>query len=105
MRGLPRGCGHRPRTRRSRSPGRAPGPKLEREACKALRGTNMMMVTPGGLESDDRSIDTAHLEDLRRVFRGELIPSGHAGYDVARRVWNGNIDRRPALIARCTGVA
>jgi len=42
---------------------------------------------------------------LYEVFRGELIGSGDPGYDVARRVWNGNIDRRPALVARCRGVA
>ena len=42
---------------------------------------------------------------LRAALRGELIASDHAAYDHARRVWNGNIDRRPALIARCTGVA
>ena len=65
----------------------------------------MTMLTPGGLEAGGRPIDAAHLENLRQVFRGELISSGHAGYEVARRVWNGNIDRRPALIARCTGVA
>ena len=65
----------------------------------------MTMLTPGGLEAGGRPIDAAHLENLRPVFRGELISSGHAGYEVARRVWNGNIDRRPALIARCTGVA
>jgi FAD/FMN-containing dehydrogenase len=34
-----------------------------------------------------------------------LIGREHTNYEVARRVWNGNIDRRPALIARCTGVA
>src|SRR5204863_8275264 len=65
----------------------------------------MTMLTPGGLEAGGSPIDAAHLENLRQVFRGELIPVGHAGYEVARRVWNGNIDRRPALIARCTGVA
>jgi len=65
----------------------------------------MTILTPGGLEADDRPLDTAHLENLRQGFRGELIQSGHPGYESARRVWNGNIDRRPALIARCTGVA
>ena len=65
----------------------------------------MTILTPGGLEADDRPLDTAHLENLRQAFRGELIQSGHPGYESARRVWNGNIDRRPALIARCTGVA
>jgi FAD/FMN-containing dehydrogenase len=42
---------------------------------------------------------------LREVFRGELVGAADPGYDAARRVWNGNIDRRPALVARCHGVA
>ena len=51
------------------------------------------------------TMTTDGLGDLRTSFRGDLIDREHAGYDTARRVWNGNIDRRPALIARCTGVA
>lgn len=35
------------------------------------------------------------------AFSGELLRPGDAAYDRARRVWNGAIDRRPALIARC----
>ena len=42
---------------------------------------------------------------LGEVFRGELIGVADPGYDAARRVWNGNIDRRPGLAARCRGVA
>ncbi|HEU5454207.1 MAG TPA: FAD-binding oxidoreductase [Nocardioides sp.] len=38
-------------------------------------------------------------------FRGELLLPTSPGYDTARSVWNGAIDRRPACIARCTGVA
>src|SRR4051794_19255220 len=66
---------------------------------------DMTIVTPGGLGADDRRVDPVHVARLRQVFRGELIESGHASYESARRVWNGNIDRRPALIARCTTVA
>jgi len=35
-------------------------------------------------------------------FGGALLAEGDAGYDDARQVFNGMIDRRPALIARCT---
>ena len=41
---------------------------------------------------------------LQRGFQGELIEPTDAGFDSARRVWNAMIDRRPALIARCTTV-
>ena len=51
------------------------------------------------------SIDSASVEALRRSFRGDLIRPGDPGYEEQRRIWNGSIDRRPALIARCTGVA
>ena len=40
---------------------------------------------------------------LRTRFRGALLAPGEEGYDEARQVWNGAIDRRPALIARCAG--
>jgi hypothetical protein len=38
-------------------------------------------------------------------FAGELITKDHPAYDTARAVWNGAVDRRPRLIARCTGTA
>jgi FAD/FMN-containing dehydrogenase len=38
-------------------------------------------------------------------LRGELLLPTSPGYDAARAIWNGAIDRRPACIARCTGVA
>lgn len=37
--------------------------------------------------------------------RGAVLRPGGPGYDDARQVWNGLIDRHPALIARCTGAA
>jgi FAD/FMN-containing dehydrogenase len=38
---------------------------------------------------------------LREELGGEAVAPGDPGYDEARSVWNGEIDRRPALIVRC----
>lgn len=38
-------------------------------------------------------------------FRGRLITGDDPDYDTARAVWNRSVDRRPRLIARCTGTA
>jgi hypothetical protein len=45
------------------------------------------------------------ISGLQAGFRGELFRPDDAGYDEARKVWNGSIDRLPTLIARCAGVA
>ena len=45
------------------------------------------------------------LDAFRGQFRGSLLRDGDPGYQEARQVWNAMIDRRPALIARCTGTA
>lgn len=42
---------------------------------------------------------------LTSVVRGEILQSDDPGYDDARAVWNGMIDRRPAVIVRCRGAA
>ena len=47
-------------------------------------------------------IDPNALDSFRQVFKGSLIDSSDPRYDGARRVWNGMIDRHPALIAQCT---
>jgi hypothetical protein len=44
-------------------------------------------------------------DEFRAAFRGELIEPGDAGYDDARAVYNGMIDRHPRVIARCTDAA
>src|ERR1700675_1558882 len=43
--------------------------------------------------------------ELAGTFTGQLLKPADVGYEEARRVHNGLIDKRPALIARCRGVA
>ncbi len=50
-------------------------------------------------------LDEALIKPFRSGLRGTLVRRGDDGYDAARRVWNGRIDRKPALIVRCAGVA
>ncbi len=45
------------------------------------------------------------IRKFKESLRGELILAEDAGYDDARSIWNAMIDRRPALIVRCLGVA
>jgi FAD/FMN-containing dehydrogenase len=49
--------------------------------------------------------DSTALEELKAQLRGALLLPASPGYDEARSVWNAMIDRRPALIVRCLGVA
>jgi FAD/FMN-containing dehydrogenase len=51
------------------------------------------------------ALDAERMEALSATFAGRLLQPGDAGYDDARRVHNGLIDRQPALIARCHGAA
>ena len=47
----------------------------------------------------------AALGAFRDVFAGEIVTPGDPDYDAARVVWNGMIDRRPALVVRPTSTA
>jgi FAD/FMN-containing dehydrogenase len=51
----------------------------------------------------EETIASKAVQELRGRFRGALLRPGEEGYDEARRIWNGAIDRRPALVARCAG--
>ena len=48
------------------------------------------------------SLPQNSLSDFKAGFKGEVILPGDASYDDVRKIWNAMIDKRPALIARCT---
>jgi FAD/FMN-containing dehydrogenase len=53
----------------------------------------------------DTKLSDANIDGFRGSIRGELILRDSANYEAARRVWNANINRHPALIVRCTDSA
>jgi hypothetical protein len=53
----------------------------------------------------ESELDRASLRELNSSFTGEIVAPGDPAYDEHRKIWNGSIDRRPTLIARCAGVA
>ena len=57
------------------------------------------------LSGDATVIEKAALGEFRASLRGQLFMPGQDGYDSARHIWNGMIDKRPAVIARCAGAA
>jgi FAD/FMN-containing dehydrogenase len=60
-------------------------------------------MASGNLTSS--AVDAVRLRELGGSLRGELFLPTSTGYDAARRIWNGAVDRRPACIARCLGAA
>src|SRR3954454_21879790 len=57
------------------------------------------------LQATGTTLDEIAVQNFTALLRGELIHPGDAGYDAARQLYNGMIDKRPALIARCVDVA
>ena len=59
------------------------------------------MTSHPAVSAPDQALE---IGELRADFRGSLLLSGDPAYEERRRVWNGAIDRHPAVIARCAGV-
>jgi FAD/FMN-containing dehydrogenase len=56
------------------------------------------------LTGEEAQLGEAVVERFGSGLRGELLRPGDSAYEEARKIWNGLIDKRPALIARCAGV-
>ncbi|MCB1497065.1 MAG: FAD-binding oxidoreductase [Bauldia sp.] len=57
------------------------------------------------IDGKTTSIDDEKLDGLRAGMRGEVLTEDSPGYDEARTIWNAMIDRKPAIIVCCQGVA
>jgi FAD/FMN-containing dehydrogenase len=51
------------------------------------------------------TLSKAQVKEFQSSLRGSLLMPGNDGYESARQVWNGMINKHPALIARCEGAA
>jgi hypothetical protein len=60
-----------------------------------------IMTSSGG----ETAVKPSAVQGLQASMHGALIRAGDADYERARKTWNGMIDKHPALISRCTGVA
>src|SRR5580765_6908482 len=45
------------------------------------------------------------INELQSLFKGKILIDGDDGYEEARKIWNGMIDRKPAIIAQCANSA
>src|SRR4051812_36134240 len=83
-----------------------------RSACARLWPSATLVCHPGRWKDaclrrcDQRggTIVMTGVVDLASSFLGAVLEPGTTGFDEARKVHNGLIDRRPAVIARCRGV-
>jgi FAD/FMN-containing dehydrogenase len=57
------------------------------------------------MKTETEAIDGAEVTAFEESVRGQVVLPDDEGYDDARSVWNGMIDKRPAMIAQCAGVA
>jgi FAD/FMN-containing dehydrogenase len=58
-------------------------------------------VTAVSTDGKPVTLTSPEVKELRAGLKGKLLLAQDSGYDEARRVWNGSIDRHPALIVRC----
>lgn len=62
-------------------------------------------MTDQAVVTETSRVDRDTIEHFTASFRGRIVQPGDDGYDEARIIWNAMIDKKPALIAQCTGVA
>ena len=79
-----------------------PGRRLFAAAGDSPVASDLHAVTLSGAET---TIERAAVRDLRASLSGTLLAPGEDSYESARHVWNGMIDKHPALIARCANTA
>jgi FAD/FMN-containing dehydrogenase len=63
-----------------------------------MSGIRVATLSNGGTVLAEEAV-----ENLKNLIKGDVLLQSHDQYDQARKIWNGMIDKRPALIVRCSG--
>ena len=64
-----------------------------------------MKTTIKTIDGKSITLPDETIDGFRAQLIGGLVQKTDAGYDEARKIWNGMIDRKPALIVKCMGTA
>ncbi|MDP1899313.1 MAG: FAD-binding oxidoreductase [Rubrivivax sp.] len=64
-----------------------------------------MATKLAGLNGKTVELNPETLQAFKTAFKGQVLSADDAGFEDSRKIWNAMIDRRPGLIARCTGTA
>lgn len=67
--------------------------------------TRRVAMKARSLSGQEIDISTNTLDTLKTLLQGQVIVPGEIGYEESRTIWNGMINRRPAFVVRCLGVA
>jgi len=86
------------------------GTGLALAATWPLRGFTSVLKGVGDLPAKSLAggetvLPGSTVEALAASLRGEVLLAGSQDYDRTRRLWNASFDKKPALIARCTGAS
>jgi hypothetical protein len=71
----------------------------------AAASTRAADLPAKSLDGDDLVLGGSDVQSFAASMRGEVLRPNHSSYDARRRIWNAMFDRRPALIACCSGAA
>src|SRR4249920_3563098 len=89
-------------------------PRVDIDALPRLRNVRASSLAQVALEAQVQDIryttlentagrlNASDLEALVAGIRGEVLTPRDGAYDAARKIWNGMVDRRPAVIVRCS---
>jgi FAD/FMN-containing dehydrogenase len=69
------------------------------------RSVAMQALKIVSTSGQEKTLDKLVLEQLQTRLRGEIILPEHDAYEKVRTVWNGMVNKRPAVIAQCAGTA